>query len=145
MLTDFGMVTDEAHALGIPVMATIYARGGQIVNELDSSLIAHSIRLGGELGADVVCVPYSGDPQSFSLAVACCPVPVLATGGPNQPDWKSFKAQVGEVMQAGAAAGVCMGRNIFQHPEPIAALAEICELVHTRPEPEEKPKKNGKK
>lgn len=144
MLTDFGMVTDEAHALGIPVMATIYARGGQIVNELDSSLIAHSIRLGGELGADVVCVPYSGDPQSFSLAVACCPVPVLATGGPNQPDWKSFKAQVAEVMQAGAA-GVCMGRNIFQHPEPLSALAEICELVHTRPEPEEKLRKNGKK
>lgn len=144
MLTDFGMVTDEAHALGIPVMATIYARGGQIVNELDSSLIAHCIRLGGELGADVVSVPYSGDPESFALAVACCPVPVMATGGPNQPDWKSFKAQIAEVMGTGAA-GVALGRNIFQHPEPLAALAEICELVHAPPAAEKPTRKNGKK
>ena len=138
MLQDFGMVTDEAHAQGIPVMTTIYARGGQIVNELDFALIAHCIRLGGELGADVVCVPYSGEQQSFAAAVAACPVPVLATGGPNQPDWKSSKAQVAEILEAGAA-GVAMGRNIFQHKEPLKALAEICELVHAQaPEAEKK-------
>lgn len=142
MLQDFGMVTDEAHAVGLPVMATIFARGGQIVNELDPALIAHCIRLGGELGADVVCVPYSGDPQSFALAVESCPVPVLAAGGPSQPGWEAFKAMASEVLRAGAS-GVCIGRNIFQHSEPLKALADICELVHA-PAPEtEQPETSG--
>ncbi|WP_461209795.1 class I fructose-bisphosphate aldolase [Desulfocurvus sp. DL9XJH121] len=143
MLQDFGMVTDDAHALGIPVMATIFARGGQIVNELDPALIAHCIRLGGELGADVVCVPYSGDRESFSLAVAACPVPVLAAGGPSQPGWQAFKNMAAEVLEAGAA-GVCLGRNIFQHKEPLKALSEVCELVHVPREDGDKPKKNGR-
>jgi len=129
MLQDFGMVTDEAHGLGIPVMAVIYARGGQIVNELDPSLITHCIRLGGELGADVVCVPYSGDQRSFALGVACCPVPVLIAGGPVQTSWKATKAMISEALEAGAS-GVAMGRPIFQHKDPLRALAEVCQLVH---------------
>ncbi|BBD09460.1 class I fructose-bisphosphate aldolase [Desulfovibrio ferrophilus] len=129
MLQDFGMVTDEAHAMGIPVMAVIYARGGQIVNELDPSLITHCIRLGGELGADVVCVPYSGDKQSFAMGVATCPVPVFITGGPAQPNWKAAKKMIAEAMEAGAS-GVTMGRPIFQHKDPLKALAEVCQLVH---------------
>ena len=129
MLQDFGMVTDEAHAVGLPVMAVIYARGGQIVNELDPALITHCIRLGGELGADVVCVPYSGDQRSFALGVATCPVPVLVAGGPYQPNWKSAKKMLAEAMEAGAS-GVVLGRAVFQPREPLRALAEVCQLVH---------------
>lgn len=129
MLQDFGMVTDEAHRLGLPVLAVLYARGGQIVNELDPSLIGHCIRLGGELGADLVCVPYSGEQTKFRQAVANCPVPVLVTGGPSQPDWASFLNMIGEALQGGAA-GVMAGRNIFQHENPMQALSELCSLVH---------------
>lgn len=132
MLTDFGMVTDEAHAIGIPVMAVIYARGGQIVNELDPALITHCIRLGGELGADLVCVPYAGDRDRFALAVATCPVPVLIAGGPGQTNWSTFKKNLAEGLEAGAA-GAVLGRNIFQHKDPLAALAEICTLIHGEP------------
>lgn len=129
MLQEFGTITDEAHLLGLPVIAVIYALGGQIVNELDPSLIGHCIRLGGELGADVVCVPYSGDAASFGHAVEHSPVPVLVTGGPGQPDWKSFLAMIQEALEAGAS-GVAIGRNIFQHGEPMKALAAVCETVH---------------
>jgi len=134
MLSDFGMVTDEAHGLGIPVMAVIYARGGQIVNELDPALIGHCIRLGGELGADIVCAPYPGDAQRFSQAVAACPVPVLLAGGPGQSNWEGFKRTVAEGLGAGAA-GAVLGRSIFQHKEPLVALAEMCALVHGDPTP----------
>ncbi|MCK9239006.1 2-amino-3,7-dideoxy-D-threo-hept-6-ulosonate synthase [Desulfocurvus sp.] len=135
MLSDFGMVTDEAHGLGVPVMAVVYARGGQIVNELDPALIGHCIRLGGELGADMVCVPYSGDAERFSLAVAACPVPVLLAGGPGQPSWEAFKRMVADGLAAGAA-GAVIGRGIFQHKDPLGALAEMCALVHGEPDPE---------
>ncbi|NJB68022.1 class I fructose-bisphosphate aldolase [Desulfobaculum xiamenense] len=134
MLQDFGTVTDEAHLLGLPVIAVVYARGGQIVNELDPSLIGHCIRLGGELGADVVCAPYSGNAESFGRAVSLSSVPVLVTGGPGQPDWKSFLSMIGEALSAGAS-GVAIGRNIFQHPAPLDALAAVCDIVHgQRPE-----------
>ena len=90
MLSDLGMVVDEAHQLGIPVLAAVFARGGQIVNELDPTLVAHCIRLGAELGADIVIVPFSGETDSFARAIAACPVPVLIAGGSRQPGFKKF-------------------------------------------------------
>ena len=129
MLSDLGMVVDEAHQLGIPVLAAVFARGGQIVNELDPTLVAHCIRLGAELGADIVIVPFSGETDSFARAIAACPVPVLIAGGPRQPGFENFLQMIKQVMDTGAK-GVSIGRNIFQHPEPIKALEMIAEIVH---------------
>lgn len=130
MLTDLGLVTDEAHQLGLPVMAVIYARGGQIVNELDPTLVGHCIRLGAEMGADLVCAPYSGDRDSYAAAVAASPAPVLVAGGPVQPDFPSFLHMLEQAMSAGAM-GVAIGRNVFQHADPLAAVAELCQAVHS--------------
>jgi len=129
MLSDLGMVVDEAHQLGIPVLAAVFARGGQIVNELDPTLVAHCIRLGAELGADIVIVPFSGETDSFARAIAACPVPVLIAGGPRGPGFENFLQMIKQVMDTGAK-GVSIGRNIFQHPEPIKALEMIAEIVH---------------
>ena len=142
MLTDFGMVTDEAHQAGMPVLAVIYARGGQIVNELDPSLIAHCIRLGGELGADLVSVPYSGDADSFRQAVAACPAPVLAAGGPSQPDAESFLKMIQTSLDCGAA-GVLAGRNVFQHPEPETVLLRLAQMVHGQEPPPDPDQEQG--
>ncbi len=129
MLQDFGGITDEAHQVGLPVIAVIFARGGQIVNELDPSLIAHCIRLGGEMGADMVCAPYSGDPRSYSAAIASCPAPVLTAGGQEKPDFASFLAFLAQALGCGAA-GIAVGRNVFSHPDPAAALRQLAALVH---------------
>lgn len=134
MLADLGAVTEEARLLGLPVLAVIYARGGQIVQELDPSLIAHCVRLGGELGADLVSAPFSGDPESFALAVQSCPAPVLAAGGPRQPDFDAFLAMTAKALACGAA-GVGVGRNIFQQPDPLACLDRLADLVHGRSGP----------
>ncbi|UIJ37388.1 2-amino-3,7-dideoxy-D-threo-hept-6-ulosonate synthase [Desulfobaculum bizertense] len=135
MLQEFAATVDNAHQLGLPLIASISARGGQIVNELDSSLVGHCIRLGGELGADAVCVPYSGSASSFTRAVQLSPIPVLVMGGPMQPNWKNFLGTMKQALQTGIS-GVSVGRNIFQHKEPKQALKELCELIH-EPEPEE--------
>jgi class I fructose-bisphosphate aldolase len=129
MLSDLGACVEDAHQLGLPILAMIYARGGQIVNEKDPALVAHSIRIGAELGADVIKVPYSGHQQSFARAVAGCPAPVVIGGGPRNGDFKHFLRSVREVLDAGAA-GVCIGRNIFQQDNPAKALEEVCNLVH---------------
>jgi class I fructose-bisphosphate aldolase len=131
MLSDLGAVTDEAHQLGMPVLAMIYARGGQIVNELDPVLINHSIRIGAELDADMIKVPYSGDPESFTRAVSGCPVPVIIGGGPQKESFEEFLARIREALTTGIA-GVSIGRNIFQHPDPLKAIKELAALVHEK-------------
>lgn len=128
MLTDLGMVVDEAHQLGVPVIAMVYARGGQIINEHDPSLVAHCIRLGAEMGADMVKVPYSNEQKVFTQAVASCPVPVVVAGGTRHADFEDFILMVKEAMQCGIQ-GVSTGRNIFQHPAPLEALERLWETV----------------
>ncbi len=129
MLTDFGAMADEAHMAGLPVLAVIAPRGGQIVNEMDPSLISHCVRLGSELGADLTGVPYGGDPESFSAAVEASDAPVLVTGGPGRGDPARFLQAMDEALRCGAA-GLCVGRNIFQSPDPDLALDQVIELVH---------------
>lgn len=129
MLADLGAVVEEAHLLGLPVLAVIYARGGQIVQELDPSLIAHCVRLGGELGADLVSAPFSGDPESFALALESCPVPVLVAGGPRQADFDAYLAMTAKALACGAA-GVLVGRNVLLQPDPLACLDRLIGLVH---------------
>jgi len=129
MLADFGAMCDEAHLAGLPVFAIIAPRGGHIVNEMDPSLISHCIRLGAELGADLIGVPYSGDSASFAEAVDASATPVLVTGGPGRGDFPRFLSAMDEALRCGAA-GLCVGRNIFQNPDPGEALEQLVELVH---------------
>ncbi|MEA4858314.1 fructose-bisphosphate aldolase [Solidesulfovibrio sp.] len=131
MLADLGAIVDEAHGLGVPVLAIIAPKGERVVNENDPTLINHCIRLGAELGADVTGVPYSGDARSFSRAVAGSSVPVVVTGGPSRPDFRSFCGMVADALAAGAA-GTCIGRNVLQHPNPREAMRRIVEMVHGR-------------
>ncbi|CAM2056632.1 2-amino-3,7-dideoxy-D-threo-hept-6-ulosonate synthase [Desulfovibrionales bacterium] len=129
MLADFGMVVDEAHQLGIPVLAVLLARGGHIVNECNPSLVAHCIRLGAELGADLLCVPFSKDRDSFANAITASPTPVLVAGGPLAVDFQGFLCNLATAMECGAA-GVSVGRNVFQNKDPLQALDQILALVH---------------
>lgn len=129
MLAEFGAACEDAHQLGLPVMAVIYPRGGQIVNERDPSLIAHAIRIGGELGADVVCAPFSIDPQSYADAVEACPAPVVVAGGPARGEFEQFLLELNLALDCGAM-GACVGRNIFQHPEPVQAMEMVAAVIH---------------
>ena len=128
MLSDLAMVVDEAHQSGLPVMAMIYARGGQIINELDPHLVAHCIRLGAELGADLIKVPFSNEQKIFSMAVASCPVPVIIAGGPKQDRFEDLIQMVGKAVDCGAR-GVSIGRNVFQHPRPAKALEQLWDVL----------------
>lgn len=127
-LSDLGMIIAEAHQFGVPVLAQIQARGGQIVDEQNARLIGHCIRLGGELGADVVAASYSGDAPSFAQAVAACPVPVLTTGVPRQTDFSKTLALFAQALDCGAA-GLCVGAALLQDKNPDLALDTLIELV----------------
>jgi len=129
MLDDMGRVTELAVSWGIPVLAMMYARGPKIKNEFDADVVAHCARVGNELGADVVKVPYTGDPDSFARVVAGCCVPVVIAGGPKTDSRRGFLTMIADSVAAGGA-GLSVGRNIFQDQDPATLLKAVTAIVH---------------
>ena len=129
MLDDLGRVTEAAGSWGMPVLAMMYARGPKIQNEFDPDVVAHCARVGNELGADIVKVSYTGDPDSFSRVVAGCCVPVVIAGGPKIDSRRALLEMIADSVAAGGA-GLSVGRNVFQDPDPAKLLAAITAIVH---------------
>ena len=136
MLKNFGEISKTASDWGMPLLAMIYARGKSISNQYDKNLVAHCARLGAELGADVVKVPYTGDEESFSKVVSSTPIPVIIAGGEKMDSVKELLDIVAGATKAGAA-GVSIGRNIFQSDKPDKLLNILSKIVKESLSPEE--------
>jgi fructose-bisphosphate aldolase/2-amino-3,7-dideoxy-D-threo-hept-6-ulosonate synthase len=126
-LTELSDVIETAHRLGVPVLAMSYARGPG-VDEHDAESLAHAVRIAEELGADVVKTAYSGDPDSFERVCAATRLPVVIAGGSRGTDRETAEMVRG-AMDAGAA-GVSMGRSIFQHDDPGAITRAVSAIIH---------------
>ena len=129
MLSDLGALCSEANEWGMPVLTMMYARGPKIDNEYDPNVVAHCARVGVELGADIVKVNYTGDPESFKNVVNGCCVPVVIAGGPKLESDRDLVQMVYDSIQAGGA-GLSVGRNIFQHKNPAKIVAALNKIVH---------------
>jgi 3-hydroxy-5-phosphonooxypentane-2,4-dione thiolase len=78
-----------------------------------------------EFGAHIIKTYYCED---FEKVVAACPVPIVVAGGKKLPE-KDALTLVYNSIKAGAA-GVDMGRNIFQAENPKAMIKAIVKIVH---------------
>ena len=65
----------------MPLVAMMYTRGPNITDQYDVENVKHAARVGAELGADIVKVPYTGSIDTFKEVVHGCPVPVVIAGG----------------------------------------------------------------
>jgi len=129
MLSDFGRISTACAQWGMPLLAMVYARGPKISNGYDPALIAHCARVGVELGADIVKVPYTGDPDSFADVVQACCVPVVIAGGERMESTAEFLQMAHDSLRAGGA-GLSVGRNVFQHPRRVDLVRAVRALVH---------------
>jgi len=129
MLTDLGNVAHTASKWGMPLLTMIYPRGERIRDEYDTQAIKHAARLGAELGADIVKVSYTGDPDSFRQVVEGCSIPVIIAGGPKMDSDRAILEMVKGAMDAGAS-GTSIGRNVFQHHNPTKIVSALCMIVH---------------
>ena len=130
-LEEFARVTEEAHGLGVPVLAMSYARGVNLEGddpEHNAEYLGHAVRLAEELGADLVKTAYSGDSGSFESVCAATRLPVIIAGGSRGTDRQTAEMVRG-AMDAGAA-GVSMGRSIFQHDDPEGITRAVSAVVH---------------
>ncbi|WP_257298944.1 2-amino-3,7-dideoxy-D-threo-hept-6-ulosonate synthase [Haloarchaeobius sp. FL176] len=126
-IEDLAAVTETASRFGIPVLAMAYARGPG-VDSTDPESLGHAVRLAEELGADLVKTGYSGDGESFEHVCESTRLPVLIAGGARGSDRETV-AMVRGAMDGGAA-GVSMGRSIFQHEDPAAITTAVSAIVH---------------
>jgi 2-amino-4,5-dihydroxy-6-oxo-7-(phosphonooxy)heptanoate synthase len=133
-VADLAATAEVCDRWSVPLLAMMYPRGPQIRNPRDPRLLAHAATLAADLGADLVKTPYAGSPAAMAEVVGACPIPLLAAGGPKLPDPDLLHPYVADVIRAGAA-GVAMGRNIFQAADPGAVARGIAELVHPAPSP----------
>ena len=126
-IEDLAELTADAGRLGLPVLAMAYARGPD-VDESDPEALGHAVRLAEELGADVVKTGYSGDGDSFARVTESTRLPVVIAGGSKGTDRETVEMVRGAM--DGEAAGVSMGRSIFQHEDPEGIARAVSAVVH---------------
>lgn len=129
MLRDFGKIAEACDNWHMPLIAMVYARGPKITNSFDPKNVAHCARVGVELGADIVKVPYTGDVESFSDVVSGCCVPVVIAGGERMDSDRAILQMAYDSLQAGGS-GISMGRNVFQHPRRVDLVRALRAIVH---------------
>ncbi|MDD5556760.1 MAG: 2-amino-3,7-dideoxy-D-threo-hept-6-ulosonate synthase [bacterium] len=129
MIRDTGDVSRACRRWGMPLLAMMYTRGEKIKSQFSVECVRHAARVGAELGADIVKVNYTGDPASFREVVEGCPVPVVIAGGEKVETDKDLFRMVAGALDAGAA-GVSIGRNAFQHEDPIRMVQAIGRMTH---------------
>ena len=109
--------------LGIPVLG-VTAVGKDMAR--DARYFGLATRVCAENGASFVKTYYVD--EGFEKVVAQCPVPIVIAGGKKLPEDKALELAY-KAIQAGAA-GVDMGRNVFQSAKPLAMMKAIAGVVH---------------
>jgi putative autoinducer-2 (AI-2) aldolase len=123
-------LVDEGYRRGVPVLG-VTAVGKELVR--DARYLGLATRICAELGAQVVKTYYCD--EGFEKVTAGCPVPVVMAGGKKLPELDAL-TMARRAIDAGAA-GVDMGRNIFQSESPIAMLHAVRKVVHEGLRPSE--------
>jgi fructose-bisphosphate aldolase/2-amino-3,7-dideoxy-D-threo-hept-6-ulosonate synthase len=129
MLQNLGKVADECDVFGIPLLAMMYPRGPKIQNEHDLNVVAHAARIGAELGADIIKTNYTGSIDTFKTVTESCPVPVVIAGGPKCKTLEEVLQTTSDAMKSGAA-GLSIGRNVFQCEQPTQICKALSAIVH---------------
>lgn len=126
-LRTLAKVVGIAHAWGMPVMGEIVPGGFDSGPEFRSAeSISISSRIGAELGADWVKIPYT---EGFGQVTTGCYVPAVILGGAKKGDERIMLENIRSALDAGAA-GVAIGRNIFQADDPASMTAAVAALIH---------------
>jgi putative autoinducer-2 (AI-2) aldolase len=92
----------------------------------DARYLGLATRICAELGAQIVKTYYVG--EGFERVTAGCPVPVVMAGGKKLPELDALTMAHRAVAEG--AAGVDMGRNIFQSAAPLAMIQAVASVVH---------------
>jgi putative autoinducer-2 (AI-2) aldolase len=122
-LSNLAKLVDKGERYGIPVLA-VTAVGKEMAR--DARYLSLSCRIAAELGAHIVKTYYC---ENFEKVVEGCPIPVIIAGGKKLPKEVDALELAYNAVQHGAA-GVDMGRNIWQSDYPVEMIKAVRSIVH---------------
>ena len=123
VLTD---LVSECATLALPVMAEMLVKTEGAPTPAD---LGYAMRIGAELGADWIKTNYAPPASEYGQAIQECYRPVVVLGGSKVNSDQALLETIAEALQAGAA-GVAIGRNIWQHANPAGMTRALVALVH---------------
>jgi 3-hydroxy-5-phosphonooxypentane-2,4-dione thiolase len=123
-------LVDAGQRYGIPVLA-VTAVGRELTR--DARYLRLATRICAELGAHFVKTYYCEN--DFDTVTAACPVPLVMAGGRKLPE-RDALTMAYQAISSGAA-GVDMGRNIFQSDTPEAMIRAVGAVVHESAKPDD--------
>jgi len=122
-IANLATLIDLGERYGIPVIA-VTAVGKDMVR--DARYLALATRIAAEMGAHIVKTYYVE--EDFERITSTCPVPVVMAGGKKILERDALEMTYNAI--ARGAAGVDMGRNIFQSDSPLGMIKAVNAVVH---------------
>jgi putative autoinducer-2 (AI-2) aldolase len=119
---------ETGNRYGIPTLG-VTAVGRELTR--DARYLGMASRVLAENGAQVVKTYFCA--EGFERVTAGCPVPIVIAGGKKLPEREALEMAYQAVDQG--AAGVDMGRNIFQSDSPVAMIQAVRAVVHQNEQP----------
>jgi putative autoinducer-2 (AI-2) aldolase len=122
-------VVDNGNRYGVPTMA-VTGVGKELAR--DAKYLGLATRICAEMGAHFVKTYYCE--KDFARVAASCPVPLVIAGGKKLPEFEALQMAYRAINEG--AAGVDMGRNIFQCDAPKVMIQAVRAVVHGSQTPE---------
>jgi class I fructose-bisphosphate aldolase len=126
------MIADAVRAseeYQIPVICHIYPRDAENNVVYHPEDIAWCVRCILEVGADIIKVPYCGDPVAHRQIVEDCPVTIVAAGGPKTPTMRDALQLLREACDVGVRGGT-VGRNVWGNADVTGAVNAYKAVIH---------------
>lgn len=130
-----GEVVDCASAYGLPVLTMLYDKVPCPENPRRIERLRHLIRIAIELGSDAIklAAPACIDDIPLILAGLAEDASIYFAGGTLGSDADLFALTDATIAAGGA--GLCVGRNVFQRPDPSAILTALSDRLRHPPAP----------
>lgn len=128
MMRHFAKIEKEAHESGLPAILWAYPRGKSIKKDDTKEMMAYAARVGLETGADIVKLKWNGNFNDLKWVVKSAGKCKVMIAGGIKKNEKTLLKQVKEIIDAGAA-GLAIGRNVWQAEKPIELTNKIKEII----------------
>lgn len=118
---------EEAHALGVPILVTVYATSEQVERMGDKAYL-DGCRVAQDLGADIIKTALPTDPRIMTACAEAISVPIVVAGG--QGSRESVTKNVSLAVEQGLA-GACAGRSIWARDpdEAVSVGREVNQII----------------
>ncbi len=128
MIEQFEEIQSLAHKKDIPVIVWMYPRGKAVKNDTSKEMMAYSTRVALEIGADMVKLKYGNNPENLKWSVKCAGRVKVVVAGGTKVNESTLLKQTKEIMSSGAI-GMAIGRNVWQHPNPLILTKKLKEII----------------